>query len=107
MRKNYIKEKIEDFIYCADEFMSYGIYKLLKKNDQLLDYDNRFDNYYSQIFEAIKIIVENEKNRLSNLNMTYSHNDYFKSERAVNDLHEILQVSEDINKIENLMGLNI
>jgi len=102
MRKSYVKEDIEDFIYYADEFMSYGIYKLLKKNNQLTEYENRLDNDYNQTFEAIKIIVENEKDRLEKLGITYSHNDYFKSERAVGDLQEKLEILEDINKIENL-----
>ena len=107
MRKNYIKEDIEDFIFYADEFMSYGIYKLLVENNKLGEYESVLDEYYDEIFQAIKSIVETEKSRLLNLDSTYSHNDYFKSERAVDDLHVYIQTTEDINKIENLKRFNI
>ncbi len=102
IRKNYIKEDVEDFIFYADEFMSYGIYKLLVKNNELRQYESLLDKYYDEIFQAIKSIVEKEKSRLLDLDSTYSHNDYFKSERAVDDLHGSIQTTEDVNKIENL-----
>ena len=102
MRKSYIKEDIEDFIFYADEFMSYGIYKLLKKNELLKTFEPLLGEYYHEIFDTIKAIVENEKVRLNALDMTYSHNEYFKSERAVSDLNEKMSFCETENKIENL-----
>ena len=102
MRKSYIKEEIEDFIFYADEFMSYGIYKLLKKNELLKTFEPLLGEYYHEIFDTIKAIVENEKVRLNALDMTYSHNEYFKSERAVSDLNEKMSFCETENKIENL-----
>ena len=102
MRKSYIKEEIEDFIFYADEFMSYGIYKLLKKNELLKTFEPLLGEYYHEIFDTIKAIVESEKVRLNALDMTYSHNEYFKSERAVSDLNEKMSFAETENKIENL-----
>ena len=102
MRKSYIKEEIEDFIFYADEFMSYGIYKLLKKNELFKTFEPLLGEYYHEIFDTIKAIVENEKVRLNSLDMTYSHNEYFKSERAVSDLNEKMSFAETENKIENL-----
>ena len=102
MRKSYIKEEIEDFIFYADEFMSYGIYKLLKKNELLKTFEPLLGEYYHEIFDTIKAIVESEKVRLNALDMTYSHNEYFKSERAVSDLNEKMSFCETENKIENL-----
>ena len=102
MRKSYIKEEIEDFIFYADEFMSYGIYKLLKKNELFKTFEPLLGEYYHEIFDTIKAIVESEKVRLNALDMTYSHNEYFKSERAVSDLNEKMSFCETENKIENL-----
>ena len=101
-RKNYSKEEIDDFIFYADEFMSYGIYKYIQKNSQFDTYELNIKDTYNKIFDALSRTVRNEKERLLKLDLTYSHNEYFKSEKALNDLNEMMVFIESDNKIENL-----
>jgi len=101
-RKSYLKDKIEDFIFYADELMSYGIYKLLLSNNMLMKYEDTLEGNYSKTFQSIQKIVSNEKERLERLDMTYSHNEYFKSERAVSNINEDLGFKVNENKIDNL-----
>jgi len=101
-RQSYTKADVEDFVFYADEFISYGIYKLLSFHNMILEYENAVEENYHKAFQALAEVVEYEKDRLAKLGLTYSHNDYFKSERLVSDFNEKLGLQENENKFEYL-----
>ncbi|MEA2017661.1 MAG: AIPR family protein [Campylobacterota bacterium] len=73
-----------DFINYADELISYGIYKLGKD----------FEEAYSEVCNAIKDIIDEEKIFLEGKNLTYSHNGYFKSAKSRYDLNKKMDFIE-------------
>ena len=94
---------IEDFVFYADEIISYGIYRLLKKDNKIETYEEELEKNYNEVFEALKNIVDKEKEKSIQKGSTYSQNDYFKSERLVEDLNEELELSESSTKFEDLI----
>lgn len=102
-RQKYIKEDIEDFVFYADEIISYGIYRLLKKDNKIETYEEELEKNYNEVFEALKNVVDKEKEKSIQKGSTYSQNDYFKSERLVEDLNEELELSESSTKFEDLI----
>jgi hypothetical protein len=99
-RKLYNKD--DDFIYSADELMVFAIYKSLKVQNKL-SLSLELLEIYNEQFQKIQQIVRKEKDYKDSINSTYSHNDYFKSEKSFYDLMQINQWKED-NKIEFLKG---
>jgi hypothetical protein len=81
-------ENIEknDFIKYADELISYGLYKL----------GENLEDGYPKIFNAIKDIVDEEKEFLGEKGLTYSHNGYFKSSKSRYDLNKKMGFIEKI-----------
>jgi len=106
MKRKNLKD-VDDFIYSADELMSYAIFKKLKNSNKLqLNLDiQELESIYCIQFDNIKSIVRKEKELKEKVNSTYSHNDYFKSEKSIYDLLEINGWSEDSNKVLFLNSL--
>jgi len=76
---NKRNENIEtDFIKYSDELIAYGIYKL----------NEAFESAYPEVCNAIKAIIQNEKQFLEEKKLTYSHNGYFKSAKSRFDLNK-------------------
>jgi len=86
-RKSYNGD--DDFIYSADELMVFAIYKSLKVQNKL-SLDLELLEIYNEQFQKIQQIVKNEKDYKNSINSTYSHNDYFKSEKS---FYELIQIN--------------
>ena len=87
-RKSYNGD--DDFIYSADELMVFAIYKSLKVQNKL-SLDIELLEIYKIQFQKNQQIVKKEKDYKNSINSTYSHNDYFKSEKSFYDLMQTNQ----------------
>jgi hypothetical protein len=74
--------------------MVFAIYKSLKIQNKL-SLDLELLEIYNEQFQKIQQIVKNEKDYKNSINSTYSHNDYFKSEKSFYELIQINQLGNN------------
>lgn len=87
-QRNSLSENGPDFIQHSDELLSYGIYKYLGlENDNIQVDKSKFNEAYNHVFDLLIKITDEEKLRLGNAGLTYSHNNYFKKPKSHLDLN--------------------
>lgn len=83
-QRSKMQEKIDLLIY-ADELICYGLYKLNEKN---------IASSYQKVLKALQQATDNERAKLTEKGLTYSHLSYLKSARSRYDLNRLLGVIE-------------
>ena len=88
-KRSLSTEDTPDFIHHADELIAYGMYKYLAENNiEAFDAsDDQLPQAYNKIFEKTSEISIDYSTKLSALEKTYSHNNYFKSSQCRVDLN--------------------
>lgn len=89
----------DDFLSTCDELMAYGIYKYISTNDLEFEKQEIIDTY-TLVYQGIKKIVEKKKKEYRDNGLTYSHNNYFKSNISRYELNRYFKITEIESEIE-------